>query len=81
MAAPNITLVSATNLIRAIQAWNGGEIDPDGPNTRFRISLQIIKARDDGGVTASGKSADVVVLPAAASMLKPLPGVPRTLPC
>lgn len=54
VVAPNITLVSATNLIRAIQAWNGGDIDPAGPNERFRISLQIIKARDDGGVTASG---------------------------
>ena len=55
VVAPNITLISATNLIRAIQAWNGGDIDPDGPNSRFRISLQIIKAREDGGVTASGR--------------------------
>ena len=54
VVAPNITLISATNLIRAIQAWNGGNIDSAGPSERFRISLQIIKARDDGGVTASG---------------------------
>ena len=54
VVAPNITLVSATNLIRAIQAWNGGDIEPDGPNERFRISLQILRSREDGGVTASG---------------------------
>ncbi len=54
VVAPNITLISATNLIRAIQAWNGGEIDPAGPSERFRISLQIVKVREDGGVTASG---------------------------
>ncbi len=53
VVAPNITLVAATNLIRAIQAWNAGDIDP-GSSERFRISLQIIKAREDGGVTASG---------------------------
>ena len=54
VVAPNITLISATNLIRAIEAWNGGGIETAGPRERFRISLQIIKVREDGGVTASG---------------------------
>ena len=54
VVAPNITLISATNLIRAIEAWNDGGIDPDGPRERFRISLQIIKAREDGGRPAGG---------------------------
>ena len=54
VVAPNISLVSATNLIRAIEAWNDGGIDPAGPRERFRISLQIIKAREDGGRPAGG---------------------------
>ena len=54
VVAPNISLVSATNLIRAIEAWNNGGIDPAGPRERFRISLQIIKAREDGGRPAGG---------------------------